>query len=123
LVPGTRLKLTKQSRPSELIQQRINIYQQSQEMPKNQVAYQKRHLVPSTLSEGCVPRRCEEDHRVAQIARATQLQHVIQLVLRRDRLGLAQLARRINVAALVGKISKSVITPLYFGSNKLICCP
>ncbi|CAL8142566.1 unnamed protein product [Orchesella dallaii] len=100
--PTTRIRMPRKSKPSSIIQQKILAFQESRCLPRATISYHKRNREPLTLSEGCIPRTKDGIQEMIQLARATQLRRIIQMILMRDRPGLVEMSRRVNIAALVG---------------------
>ncbi|CAG7829020.1 unnamed protein product [Allacma fusca] len=101
LISGTRFRLSLYPKPLQLLQQQIKQYHVCQTIPKCVVSTRKLKASSHSLSESCLSETVDASDIVHQ-ARAFQLQQIIGCVIRRDRLGLIDLARRIDVAGLIG---------------------
>ncbi|ODM92508.1 Palmitoyltransferase ZDHHC9 [Orchesella cincta] len=101
--PTQRIKIPRKSKPSSIIKQQISAYEDSRYRPRATISRHKRRKLALTLSDGNFPRTNDDSFQeMIQLARATQLRRIIQMILMRDRPGLIEMSRRVNIAALVG---------------------
>lgn len=109
LFPGTKIPSIKKGTPisaeSKSLKTKIQLFKNLKQIPKSIVDFRMNHPIPCSLSEGSIPRTeptFADKNELIQLTRAKQIQQVIDLVIKRDREGLVELARRINLGALVG---------------------
>lgn len=92
-IPNQRLRKGLKSRICDTLHQRM---ENCQKGIKHVSA-----LGQATLSEGSIP-RVEETRHLVTTARAQQFRRLIHLVLSRDRRGLEEMGRTVNIPALLG---------------------
>jgi hypothetical protein len=89
------------SRVCDILYQKITEFQKPRNLSKSGIVTQPR-VSSSTLSEGSIPYSKEETQTLITTARAQQFRRLIQLILTRDREGLLEMGRTVNIPALLG---------------------
>lgn len=92
---------------TDLLHQQIREFQKARSLPKpgiiNKISSSALKS-QTTLSEGSIPFSGEDTATLVTTARAQQFRRLIQLILTRDRAGLASMGRSVNIPALLGVV-------------------